>query len=358
MSFVDLTAITKTYKGSARPVLEDLALAVDEGEIVVLLGPSGCGKTTLLKIVAGLEAQDSGTVAIDGVVMDGIRAERRPIAMVFQKALLFRSMTVAQNIGFAPRVNKTMKKSQLTTRVDEMLRLIDMEGMGGKRATELSGGQEQRVSLARALITNPKVLLLDEPLSALDASLRESMRTAIKELNHELGTTMLFVTHDQQEAVELADRIALMHGGRILQYGPPEEFYTRPISAEVARFFGWRNFIPATKRGTVIASALGEFALADVAAPDGPVDLIIRPEAATLDPEGPVEAVLLERTNQGPFELCHVAAHNVAFDIVVRATDVPAIGSTLRLRLAPEMVWAVTSTDASPPTITSSSDNC
>ena len=279
MSFLKIQNIRKSYV-PGEPVIRSVDLEVNEGEILVLLGSSGCGKTTLLKTIAGLEEQDAGSIVIDGVDMAGVRTEKRPIAMVFQKSLLFRNMTVEQNINFAPRVNRTMSKAEYQKRTEELLELIDMPGMGKKRATELSGGQEQRVSLARALMTQPKVLLLDEPLSALDAKLRVSMRQHIRRLNAETGTTMVFVTHDQQEAVEMASRIALMHDGRILQYAPPQEFYTQPASYEVAEFFNWKNYVPAMKVGPRVACALGEFLFPTSDLPDGPCVLCIRPEAA------------------------------------------------------------------------------
>ena len=279
MSFLKIQNIRKSYV-PGEPVIRGVDLEVNEGEILVLLGSSGCGKTTLLKTIAGLEEQDAGSIVIDGVDMAGVRTEKRPIAMVFQKSLLFRNMTVEQNINFAPRVNRTMSKAEYQKRTEELLELIDMPGMGKKRATELSGGQEQRVSLARALMTQPKVLLLDEPLSALDAKLRVSMRQHIRRLNAETGTTMVFVTHDQQEAVEMASRIALMHDGRILQYARPQEFYTHPASYEVAEFFNWKNYVPAMKVGPRVACALGEFLFPTSDLPDGPCVLCIRPEAA------------------------------------------------------------------------------
>lgn len=339
MSFLELSHISKTYPGMADPVVKDLSLEVNEGEIVVLLGSSGCGKTTLLKMIAGLEEQDAGTVMIDGSCVDGVRAEKRPIAMVFQKALLFRNMTVEQNINFAPRVNRTMSKAEMAAKVEEMLALIDMQSMGKKKATELSGGQEQRVSLARALMTQPKILLLDEPFSALDAKLRVTMRQHIKRLNEALGTTMVFVTHDQQEAVEVADRIALMHDGRILQYGKPGDFYSRPNSRAVADFFGWKNFVDAQKAGCTVTCALGTFEFDGCDAPDGAVQLAIRPEAACEVGPGALEGRVTGIAPQGPFSLCTVECKGVSLELLAKATEAPAVGELLRFSLSPQMMW-------------------
>jgi ABC-type sugar transport system ATPase subunit len=215
MSYLEMVHVTKTYKTAASPVLEDLNLSVEKGEILVILGVSGCGKTTMLKIVAGIERQNSGSVVLDGVVLDDVPPEKRSAAMVFQKSLLFRNMTVEENINFAPRLNRSCGKAELKRRTDEMLTLLQLEGMGKKRATELSGGQEQRVSLGRALMSGPKLLLLDEPLSSLDADLKWELATHIKALNTRLGTTMLYVTHDRQEAETVASRIAVLRGGKI-----------------------------------------------------------------------------------------------------------------------------------------------
>jgi len=259
MSFLEVKGLTRRYHGEAEPCVRDFNLGVERGQVVVLLGASGCGKSTVLKCIAGLEDAQQGTVSIDGERMEGVPPEKRPVAMVFQKALLFRNMTVEQNVNFAPRVNRSMRKDELARKTSEMLELVGLGGMEKKKATALSGGQEQRVSLARALMVEPKLLLLDEPLSALDASLRESMQGYIRQLNRETGTTMLLVTHDQQEAIALADRIAVMHDGAIVQVGAPHEFYERPRTEYVASFFGWKNFTPATRAGSTVKCALGTF---------------------------------------------------------------------------------------------------
>lgn len=396
MSFLKIQNIRKSYV-PGEPVIRGVDLEVNEGEILVLLGSSGCGKTTLLKTIAGLEEQDAGSIVIDGVDMAGVRTEKRPIAMVFQKSLLFRNMTVEQNINFAPRVNRTMPKAEYQKRTEELLELIDMPGMGKKRATELSGGQEQRVSLARALMTQPKVLLLDEPLSALDAKLRVSMRQHIRRLNAETGTTMVFVTHDQQEAVEMASRIALMHDGRILQYARPQEFYTHPASYEVAEFFNWKNYVPAMKVGPRVACALGEFLFPTSDLPDGPCVLCIRPEAARVVQvsgcdgaaaggvvavgaadaavavagagaggdgaggaagsagggvvngnadgarceTGVFEGAVQEVVPLGPLSKVIVRVRDVVLELSVRSTDAAHVGETQRFVLDPRMIWPV-----------------
>ena len=239
MSFLEIKNIEKTYDGSGIPCLEGLDLEMEKGEIMVILGPSGCGKSTLLRIIAGLDSQDAGTVTLDGERMDSMSPERRPVSMVFQKAYLFPNMDVRRNVNYAPRINGVLKGKELDAETDRMLDLVDLRYLAERYPRQLSGGQEQRVSLARALITKPKLLLLDEPFSALDAELRISLRNNLRAICKEIGQTVIFVTHDQQEAVAIADRIALMSNGRILQCSEPNEFYHRPNSYETAIFFGW-----------------------------------------------------------------------------------------------------------------------
>jgi ABC-type Fe3+/spermidine/putrescine transport system ATPase subunit len=341
MSFLELRKISKTYPGQKEPCVRDMDFSVERGEIVAILGASGCGKTTVLKMVAGLTRQDAGQIVIDGEPMDSLPAEKRPIAMVFQKALLFENMNVEKNINFAPRVNRSLSKPELRARTDEMLALVHLEGLGRRRVTQLSGGQEQRVSLARALITTPKILLLDEPLSALDANLKLAMQEQIKELNRSLGATMLFVTHDQQEAVAVADRIALMQEGRMIQYAEPSAFYTRPASREAAEFFGWENFLPAEKRGTCVRGAVGTFSIETPALKDGSVSLCVRPEAAIRIGSGSLEATVATVSPRGMQTLYEIHCGSTALKLSVSARHAYRVGDAFRFDLDPEMVWAV-----------------
>jgi putative spermidine/putrescine transport system ATP-binding protein len=223
--------------GSHR-VLEALSLEVPAGSLSVLLGPSGCGKTTALKAIAGLVPIESGDVWFGDQQVTHVPAERRGIAMVFQKPLLFPHMTVGENVAFGLEM-RGWSPSRRREAVDEALRLVQLDGFADRKPGVLSGGQEQRVALARALVTTPRVLLLDEPLSALDEHLRAGMRLLIRDLQQRLGITTLFVTHDQREAADIADQVLLILGGRVAQAGPPQAFYTAPATEEVARFFGW-----------------------------------------------------------------------------------------------------------------------
>ena len=281
---LELRDVSLRYGRNSQPALRNLSLSVEPGELVALLGPSGCGKTTALKIVAGLLAPTSGDVLVDGRSALRVPPEKRGAAMVFQKSLLFPHMSVEANVGFGLKM-RGMPQREIGAQAREALRRVRMEGYGDRRPGELSGGQQQRVSLARALVTQPKLLLLDEPLSALDANLRDALRDLLMEVQEEGGYTTLFVTHDQEEAVVLADRIALVTDGALRMYDRPEAFYDRPKTREVAEFFGATNFINGRARasGDSVETPLGTFRLA-TAAPPGEVTLTIRPEAVRLGP--------------------------------------------------------------------------
>ncbi len=276
MTTVVLKDLTRCF-GQVTAV-DRVNLEIASGEMVAFLGPSGCGKTTTLRMIAGLLIPTSGDVLFDGKSMLDTPTEKRGAVMVFQKHLLFPNMSVGDNIGFGLRM-RGMKKTEIAARVSEMLELVRLPGFENRRAHELSGGQQQRIALARGLIIRPAVLLLDEPLANLDANLRLEMRELIRTIQKEMEITSIFVTHDQEEAVMLADRVALMFDGVIQQFDVPRQFYERPRSAAVARFFRNENFIRGEKHGKVVSTAAGDLVAADEAGlPDGPVLLTVRPE--------------------------------------------------------------------------------
>ena len=233
MTFLALEKINKSY--GSRRVVRDLDLGLDRGGLLCVLGPSGCGKTTTLHMIGGFLAPDSGRILLDGEDITRLPPERRPVSTVFQSYGLFAHMNVAQNVAYGLKFRR-MRRTAALGKAAEYLRLVGLDGYASARVGELSGGQQQRVALARALVVEPKICLLDEPLSNLDAALRIRMRTELKRLQRDLGITMLFVTHDQEEAAVLADRIAVMNDGAILQEGPPRELYAHPADGFVASF--------------------------------------------------------------------------------------------------------------------------
>ena len=237
---ISLDQVTKRYQ--AVPVVNDVSVSIDQGEFLVLLGPSGSGKSTLLRAIAGLTEIDHGRVSLHGRDVTGVPARQREVGFVFQHYALFRHMSVAANIEFGLRV-RGVRAAERRTRRKELLRLVALEGMDERLPSELSGGQQQRVAVARALAHRPQVLLMDEPFGALDAKIREELRRTIRQIQRELGIATIFVTHDQEEAFALADRIGVMHQGRLLECGPPDELYNRPATRFVATFLGAANLL-------------------------------------------------------------------------------------------------------------------
>ena len=283
-----LSGATKQFAGGASPAVWDVSFDVEPGEIVALLGPSGCGKTTTLRLIAGFERLDAGSVSINGRVMDDGRGyvppEKRSVGMVFQDFALFPHLTVAGNIGFGLIRSSKREREE---RVRELAELAGLTEFLDRYPHQLSGGQQQRVALARALAPKPDVLLLDEPFSNLDTELRVQMRTEVRELLKAVGTTAVLVTHDQQEAMTVADRMAVMLGGRVEQIDTPDVVYHYPATRAVASFVGLGTFVPARIAGAVASSDVGQFTIDGPPGPDN-VDLLLRPRDVTLtvDPEG------------------------------------------------------------------------
>ena len=275
---VSLTSLNRHF-GAVR-ALNGLTVDVAPGELVALLGPSGCGKTTALRILAGFEYADSGSVSVDGKDISRVAAAKRHMGMVFQSYSLFPNMSALDNVGFGLRLRKK-SGAERKRRAGELLEMVGLSAQAAQFPHQLSGGQQQRVALARALAIEPRVLLLDEPLSALDAKVRLQLREQIRSLQQRLGITTLFVTHDQEEALSMADRVGVMKDGSLEQIAEPAELYTRPATAFVAEFVGTMNRIPGEVSSGGQATALGsvtgvQSSCADV--PAGPVDVLVRPE--------------------------------------------------------------------------------
>ena len=284
MAFLEVQHLVKRF--GATPVVDDFNLDIREGEFLSFLGGSGCGKTTTLRMIAGFETPTSGSIRIAGTEIAPVPPNRRGVGMVFQNYALFPNMTVRGNIGFGLKVTG-WKSADIERRVDELLALIHMEEFGGRYPHQMSGGQQQRVALARALAPRPRILLLDEPLSALDAKIRARLREEIRAIQKRLGITTVYVTHDQEEALSLSDRIVVMRAGKIEQVGTPFEIYNRPASAFVASFIGTLNVLEAE----VIDAAEGrlrvdgqEVLAAGVLPGSRDVKLSLRPEMLSLEP--------------------------------------------------------------------------
>jgi iron(III) transport system ATP-binding protein len=279
-SYLQVTGVTKTF--GRFPALQEISFDTTRGEFLCILGPSGCGKTTLLRVVAGLETQDSGRVFIEGRDVSSLPVSKRNIGIVFQSYALFPNLTAIQNIGYGLR-SRGNGKGSVGRRVEELLRLVALQGMGHKFPAQLSGGQQQRVALARAMALSPNLLLLDEPLSALDAQVRILLRSEVRQLQRRLGVTTLMVTHDQEEAMTMADRIVVMDHGRIVQDGTPLEIYNKPATPFVASFIGAMNFIEKAVKESTGLFRIGDLSLrvengAGHLSPGVQVTVAIRPE--------------------------------------------------------------------------------
>jgi putative spermidine/putrescine transport system ATP-binding protein len=269
--------------------LNDLSLTIAPGELVALLGPSGCGKTTALRLLAGLEQADGGRVVIGGADVTAVPANKRDVGMVFQAYSLFPHMVAWENVAFGLQMRRVGPADRKRRALD-MLDLVGLAPYANRYATQLSGGQQQRVALARALAIQPKVLLLDEPLSALDAKVRSRLRDEIRRVQLEVGITTLFVTHDQEEALAIADRVGVMNAGHLEQLGPPTEVYTRPATPFVAEFVGLTNRLPGEVKNGVVEVRGARLPLVQPDAPQGPAIALVRPEAVSLATDGATTA--------------------------------------------------------------------
>ncbi len=343
MAFLDVSNLQKSF-GPTR-VVRGVSLAIEQGEFVTLLGPSGCGKTTILRMVAGFETPTSGTIRIDGRDVVNLRPSQRNIGMVFQAYALFPNMTVAENVAFGLRIAGAAK-SEIDGRVTEMLALIGLPDLGARYPFQMSGGQQQRVALARALAARPKLLLLDEPLSALDHKIRVSLRTEIRAIQRALGITTIFVTHDQEEALSMSDRIVVMNAGVAEQIGAPFEVYNRPATRFVAAFVGTLNMLDAR----VIDSATGLVEIDGqpillgrtlTASSGATVSLNLRPEAIQLGARDGHYTVLRGRVEDVSFFGSVVrirtalAGHVVALDMFNTASaPPPRLGETIDISFA------------------------
>ncbi|WP_181704784.1 ABC transporter ATP-binding protein [Chthonobacter rhizosphaerae] len=335
---IAVAGVTKVFGSGNGQVaaVDDITVSIRKNEFFTLLGPSGCGKTTLLRLIAGFEFPTSGAIWLDGADVSDTPPFRRPINTVFQNYALFPHMTVEENIGFGLKM-LNRPKAEIAERVAAMLKLVRMEALAGRRTNQISGGQQQRVALARALAPAPKVLLLDEPLSALDYKLRKEMQIELKRLQAETGITFIFVTHDQEEALTMSDRIAVMAAGRILQVGSPREVYDAPADRFVAGFIGESNLLPGTVErvsGGLASVTLSVGGRIEAVAPDGfsgggPATVVLRPEHARLmpaagAPEGAIAGTLATAVYFGTDTHYHVRLADGS-DFTVREQNRPSV---------------------------------
>lgn len=312
---IEIKNLVKVFPGSPRPAVDDISLHISPGEFVTLLGPSGSGKTTTLNIIAGFETATSGSVSIGGREVLGTPPHKRNLGVVFQNYALFPHMTVAENIAF-PLKQRRYPKQRVQDEAQRILQVVGLSEYGDRKPSQLSGGQQQRVALARALVFDPSVLLMDEPLGALDKKLREQLQVEIARIHRETGTTVVFVTHDQEEALALSDRIAIYNEGRILQCGTPSELYESPANTFVAEFLGDSNIFRGTATSAGNGARLelpGGAASAPNARPGSSCEILVRPERVTVSPtdavavsENTVEGRVANITYQGSFRKVHV----------------------------------------------------
>ena len=336
-NIIELKDIRMSYDGEA--VLDGIDLTIKDGEFVTFLGPSGCGKTTTLRIIAGFESQDSGDVFFEGKNINAVPPHKRNINTIFQRYALFPHLNVYDNVAFGLKVKKT-PRSEIHDKVLEMLELVNLKGLEKRKIDTLSGGQQQRVAIARAIINHPKVLLLDEPLSALDLKLRKDMQVELKNLQKRTGITFIFVTHDQEEALSMSDTVVVMDKGKIQQIGSPADIYNEPKNAFVADFIGESNIIDGIMKKDLLVQINGrDFECLDAGfGVNESVDVVIRPEDVDIVPKdkGMLEGVVTSVTFLGVHYEIIVDINN--FKWMIQTTDFHDVGETVGLFIEPDAI--------------------
>jgi len=332
---IDLKNIAITFDGEQ--ILQGLNLSIKDGEFVTLLGPSGCGKTTLLRIIGGFVSPDSGDVFFDGKRINDLPSHKRPVNTIFQRYALFPHMNVFENVAFGLRVRKK-KEDEIRQTVEQMLNLVNLRGFEKRNISTLSGGQQQRVAIARALAVHPKVLLLDEPLAALDLKLRKDMQVELKKIQQQLGITFLYVTHDQEEALSMSDTVVVMDAGQIQQIGTPQDIYNEPQNAFVADFIGESNILDGIMHADYLVEFFGrKFDCLDHGFdPMEPVDVVIRPE--DIDIVEPIKGHLTGTVTSVTFKGVHfeTIVDFKGFKWLIQTTDYYAPDTTIGIVLNPE----------------------
>lgn len=334
---IDLKNISVSFDG--QPILKDLNLYIRDGEFITLLGPSGCGKTTTLRIIAGFLEPDSGEVIFEGKVINGVPAYKRQVNTIFQRYALFPHLNVFDNIAFGLKQQKK-SKAEIQKTVEEMLALVNLKGFEKRNIASLSGGQQQRVAIARALAVKPRVLLLDEPLGALDLKLRKDMQVELKNIQQRLGITFIYVTHDQEEALSMSDTIVVMDSGEIQQIGTPTDIYNEPKNAFVADFIGESNILDGIMHGDFSVEFQGiKFQCVDKGfGKEEPVDVVVRPEDVDIVPVE--EGMLCGEVTSVTFKGVHyeIIVDIDGFKWMIQTTDYSAVGDKIGISIKPEEI--------------------
>ena len=344
-NIIELRHISKVYSDNGFKAVDDFNLEVKRGEFVTFLGPSGCGKTTTLRMIAGFEMPTSGEILLNGEDISQLPANKRPINTVFQRYALFPHMNIYDNIAFGLKLKK-LPKEEIRKKVKRVLDIVDLEGFENRKISTLSGGQQQRIAIARALVNEPEILMLDEPLGALDLKMRQEMQIELKHMHDELGTTFIYVTHDQEEALTMSDKIVVLSEGRIQQIGTPEDIYNEPQNAFVADFIGESNIFKGIMTGHMkVRFCGGEFIGMDDVAEGTLVDVVVRPEDViiTKPEDGIVEGEVVSVIFKGMHY--EVTVESGKYEMVIRTTKCYSVGERIGMKLEPDGIHIMLAED-------------
>lgn len=344
-NIIELRHISKVYSDNGFKAVDDFNLEVKRGEFVTFLGPSGCGKTTTLRMIAGFEMPTSGEILLNGEDISQLPANKRPINTVFQRYALFPHMNIYDNIAFGLKLKK-LPKEEIRKKVKRVLDIVDLEGFENRKISTLSGGQQQRIAIARALVNEPEILMLDEPLGALDLKMRQEMQIELKHMHDELGITFIYVTHDQEEALTISDKIVVLSEGRIQQIGTPEDIYNEPQNAFVADFIGESNIFKGIMTGHMkVRFCGGEFIGMDDVAEGTLVDVVVRPEDViiTKPEDGVVEGEVVSVIFKGMHY--EVTVESGKYEMVIRTTKCYSVGERIGMKLEPDGIHIMLAED-------------
>ena len=344
-NIIELRHISKVYSYNGFKAVDDFNLEVKRGEFVTFLGPSGCGKTTTLRMIAGFEMPTSGEILLNGEDISQLPANKRPINTVFQRYALFPHMNIYDNIAFGLKLKK-LPKEEIRKKVKRVLDIVDLEGFENRKISTLSGGQQQRIAIARALVNEPEILMLDEPLGALDLKMRQEMQLELKHMHDELGITFIYVTHDQEEALTMSDKIVVLSEGRIQQIGTPEDIYNEPQNAFVADFIGESNIFKGIMTGHMkVRFCGGEFMGMDDVAEGTLVDVVVRPEDViiTKPEDGVVEGEVVSVIFKGMHY--EVTVESGKYEMVIRTTKCYSVGERIGMKLEPDGIHIMLAED-------------